>query len=32
MDADDGACDPASDCNAWRVSGGFAAHGVEITD
>ncbi len=25
-------CDPASDCNAWRVSGGFSAHGVEITD
>lgn len=32
MDADDGACDPAADCNAWRVSGGFAAQGVEITD
>lgn len=25
-------CDPATDCNAWRISGGFAAHGVEITD
>ncbi len=25
-------CDPATDCNAWRITGGFAAHGVEITD
>lgn len=27
-----GACDPLTDCNAWRVVGGFAAHGVTIAD
>ncbi|MEM9067018.1 MAG: hypothetical protein AAGE52_00890 [Myxococcota bacterium] len=25
-------CDVASECNAWRISGGFAAHGVEIAE
>ncbi|MBX3250467.1 MAG: hypothetical protein KF901_25045 [Myxococcales bacterium] len=27
-----GACDPLTDCNAWRVVGGFSAHGVNITE
>lgn len=25
-------CDPMTDCNAWHITGGFAAHGVEIAD
>lgn len=25
-----GGCDPNTDCNAWQVQGGIAAHGVEI--
>lgn len=24
-------CDAATTCNAWRIRGGFAAHGIEIT-
>jgi hypothetical protein len=27
-----GECDPDTDCNAWQVQGGIAAHGIEITD
>lgn len=26
------ACDPATDCNAWRIVASFAAHGVDITN
>lgn len=26
-----GGCDPATDCNAWKLTGGLAAQGVEIT-
>jgi len=25
-------CDPATECNAWRVVGHFAAQGVDITN
>ena len=29
---DGSVCDPDSDCNAWLLEGGAAAHGVEITN